>query len=177
MTRLQFFAAGFVFLTWIPSSFAEVISVNDSGFALAYEHSVSVSPDEIYNAMTRIGEWWDPDHSWEGNPENLYMDMRIGGCFCEKLSNGGGVEHLHLVYFAPGKEIRLTGGLGPLQGMGMSGTMVWTITPGEEESSVSWKYTVHGHGDSIRMLAPIVDRVQQQGFDRLIRYIVTGKPE
>jgi hypothetical protein len=157
-------------------AFAEVTSVNDTGFALSYEQTADVSPDEIYNAMTRIGEWWDPDHSWEGKPENLYMDMRIGGCFCEKLSNGGGVEHLRLVYFAPGKEIRLTGGLGPLQGMGMSGAMVWAINPGEEQNTVSWKYAVHGHGESIRMLAPIVDSVQQQAFDRLMRFIKTGEP-
>jgi hypothetical protein len=160
-------------------AFAEVTSVSEIGFALSYEQSVSAAPEEIYNAMTQIGEWWHPDHSWEGKPENLYMDMRIGGCFCEKLSNGGGVEHLRLVYFAPGKEIRLTGGLGPLQGMGMGGAMVWAITPGEEENSVSWKYTVHGHSteEYLSKLAPIVDSVQQQAFDRLIRFIETGSPE
>ncbi|NND44560.1 MAG: SRPBCC family protein [Xanthomonadales bacterium] len=156
---------------------AEVVSVNQGGFALNYEQAVNAAPDEIYAAMTRIGEWWHPAHSWEGKAENLYMDMRIGGCFCEKLSNGGGVEHLRLVYFAPGKEIRLTGGLGPLQGMGMGGAMVWTITPGEESNTVRWTYTAHGHGDSIETLAPIVDSVQQQAFDRLLRYIETGSPE
>jgi hypothetical protein len=122
---------------------------------------------------------WDPSHSWEGQAENLYLDLRIGGCFCEKLANGGGVEHLHLAYFAPGKEIRLTGGLGPLQGMGMGGAMVWTITPGEAGNTVRWSYTVHGHGteESMGKLAPIVDYVQQQAFYRLLRYIETGSPE
>jgi hypothetical protein len=158
---------------------AEVTSVNATGFALAFERSVQVEPDAIYAAMTRIGEWWDPAHSWEGQAENLYLDMRIGGCFCEKLANGGGVEHLHLAYFAPGKEIRLTGGLGPLQGMGMGGAMVWTITPGEAGNTVRWSYTVHGHGteESMGKLAPIVDYVQQQAFYRLLRYIETGSPE
>ena len=158
---------------------AEVTSVSDSGFALAYEETVAASAEEIYSAMTRIGEWWDPDHSWEGNPDHLYMDMKIGGCFCEKLSNGGGVEHLRLVYFAPGKEIRLTGGLGPLQGMGLGGAMVWTITPADDGNTVSWKYTTHGHAPegTIKGLAPIVNSVQQQAFDRLIRFISTGTPE
>ena len=159
--------------------FGEVTSVSETGFALEYEQTVSNSADDIYAAMTRIGEWWDPDHSWEGKPENLYMDMRIGGCFCEKLSNGGGVEHLRLVYFAPGKEIRLTGGLGPLQSMGMGGAMVWTITPADTGNTISWKYLVHGHSteEYLAKLAPIVDSVQQQAFDRLVRFIETGKPE
>jgi hypothetical protein len=158
---------------------AEVKSVNASGFALEYSGHAAATAQEVYMAMTEIGRWWDPDHSWEGQAENLYMDLRIGGCFCEKLSNGGGVEHLRLVYFAPGKEIRLTGGLGPLQGMGMGGAMVWTIEEEETGSRVGWTYTVHGHGTSETMgrLAPIVDSVQQEAFERLLRYIDTGDPE
>jgi hypothetical protein len=167
-----------VFLASSPVS-AEVTSVSETGFALSYEQTVTASPDEIYASWTQVGKWWDPAHSWEGNSENLYMDMRIGGCFCEKLSNGGGVEHLHLVYFAPGKEIRLTGGLGPLQGMGLGGAMVWAIKPGEEGNSVSWTYNVHGHSteEYLKQLAPIVDSVQQQAFDRLVRFVETGKPD
>jgi hypothetical protein len=165
------------FLLAAPAGHAEVTSVNQTGFALSHEGSVQAEPDGIYAAMTRIGEWWDPGHSWSGDSKNFYMDMRIGGCFCEKLPGGGGVEHLRLVYFSPGKEIRLAGGLGPLQGMGMGGTLVWTITPGEEGNTVSWTYSVHGHGteDSMQGLAPIVDHVQQQAFERLLRYIETGQ--
>jgi uncharacterized protein YndB with AHSA1/START domain len=161
------------------SATAEVRSVNANGFSLAYSGQVSATPMQAYTAMTEIGRWWHPDHSWEGKAENLYMDMRIGGCFCEKLSNGGGVEHLHLVYFAPGKEIRLTGGLGPLQGMGMGGAMVWTISESDSGAAVSWSYNAHGHSteEAMKGLAPIVDSVQQQAFDRLLRYIGTGSPD
>jgi len=179
--RLKILLPGLAITAFLaaPPAMAEVTSVNGTGFALAFEGTASKSPDEIYAAMTRIGEWWDPAHSWEGKAENLYLDMRIGGCFCEKLSNGGGVEHLHLSYFAPGKEIRLTGGLGPLQSMGMGGAMVWLITPGEDSNTINWTYTVHGHGteESMGKLAPVVDYVQQQAFDRLLRFIETGSPE
>lgn len=158
---------------------AEVASVNASGFALTFEHTVQAPAEEIYTAMTQIGSWWHPDHTWEGKAENLYMELRQGGCFCEKLANGGFAEHLHLAYAAPGKEIRLTGGLGPLQGMGMGGAMVWTISTTEEGQKISWRYTAHGHGteESMKGLAPIVDMVQKQAFDRLVRFIETGSPE
>ena len=158
---------------------ADVTSVSETGFALAFEAATDASPDEIFSAMTRIGAWWDLAHSWSGESENLYLDLRIGGCFCEKLPNGGGVEHLRLVYFSPGSEIRLVGGLGPLQGMGMGGALVWTIIPGAEANTVRWAYSVHGHGteESMRQLAPIVDRVQGEAFRRLLRFIETGAPE
>lgn len=158
---------------------AEVTSVNASGFALAFEQAVEAPADEIYTAMTEIDSWWHPSHSWEGKAENLYLDVRIGGCFCEKLANGGFAEHLHLAYAAPGKEIRLTGGLGPLQGMGMGGAMVWSISPAGDGNKVRWTYNVHGHGteESMKGLAPIVDSVQQQAFDRLIRYVESGSPD
>lgn len=38
--------------------------------------------------------------------------------------------------------MNMTGGLGPLQGMGLSGAMVWAIKPGEESNTVSWTYNV-----------------------------------
>jgi hypothetical protein len=171
-------AGGFA-LAYTGHAHATPLEVNAGGFALAYTGHAHATPLEVYTAMTEIGHWWDPEHSWEGKAENLYMDLRIGGCFCEKLSNGGGVEHLRLVYFAPGKEIRLTGGLGPLQGMGMGGAMVWAIEQTDDGSRVNWTYTAHGHGTEAAMqgLAPVVDSVQQQAFDRLLRYVETGSPE
>ena len=45
---------------------------------------------------------------------NLSLDAAPGGCFCERLPNGGGVEHMRVTYVEPGKRIVLTGSLGPL---------------------------------------------------------------
>ncbi|MDX1460111.1 MAG: hypothetical protein R3348_03560 [Xanthomonadales bacterium] len=172
------FLFGALILLSLPTR-AEVTSVNASGFALNYEQTVKADRDAIYTALSQIGQWWDPSHSWEGVAENLYLELSPGGCFCETLSNGGLARHLQVLYYAPGKEIRLGGGLGPLQGMGMWGAMVWTITPAEEGNTVKWTYTVTGHGteESMKGLAPIVNSVQQQAFDRLIRYIKSGSPE
>jgi hypothetical protein len=57
--------------------------------------------------------------------------------------------------------------------------MVWTITPGDEGNTIKWAYTVHGHGtaESMGGLAPIVDRVQKQAFDRLVKFVDTGAPD
>jgi hypothetical protein len=55
-----------------------------------------------------------PSHTFSGNAHNLSIEEKAMGCFCEKLPDGGGVSHMEVVYFAPGKTLRLSGALGPL---------------------------------------------------------------
>ena len=76
MKLLQTILIGVLTLTPFWAS-AEVTSVNVSGFALSFEATTDSSTDDIYKAMTEIGSWWDPAHSWEGKSENLYMDVSI----------------------------------------------------------------------------------------------------
>jgi hypothetical protein len=47
------------------------------------------------------------------------------------LKDGGSVEHLQVVYAAPGQGLRLRGALGPLQTEGVDGTLSWALKPGE----------------------------------------------
>ena len=42
------------------------------------------------------------------------LQLRPGGCFCETLDGGGGIEHMRVTYVQPGERVVLTGGLGPL---------------------------------------------------------------
>jgi hypothetical protein len=71
--------------------------------------------------------------------------MRAGGCFCERLKDGGSVQHLQVVYAAPGKGLRLRGALGPLQMEGVDGTLAWTLKPAEGGTSVTQSYAVGGY--------------------------------
>ena len=43
----------------------------------------------------------------------MTLQMRPGGCFCETLDGGGGIEHMRVTYVQPGERIVLTGSLGP----------------------------------------------------------------
>lgn len=147
---------------------AEVTAVSDAGFSIKHTVSVEKDPDTVYQAMTRIGQWWNPDHSWSGQPDNLYMDASIGGCFCERLPNGGGVEHLRIIYLAPGKQIRFDGALGPLQGMATTGRMLWVIDPTDSGSDITFHYHVMGFMEGgFEGLAPAVDGVVGEQITRL----------
>ncbi len=140
---------------------AEVAYKGAASFTSSHVRTVQAAPDEVYRVMTQeISQWWDEAHSWSGDGNNLYLEARPGGCFCEKLPNGGWVEHLRIVYLSPEQEIRLQGGLGPLQTMGLQGTMTWTIAPVEGGSTVQFTYIVHGHlAEGFDSIATAVDGV------------------
>ena len=76
---------------------------------------------------------------------NLSMELRAGGCFCERLKDGRSVQHLQVVYAAPGEGLRLRGALGPLQMEGVDGTLSWTLKPAEGGTSLTQSYVVGGY--------------------------------
>jgi len=150
------------------SALASVTAVSEGGFSVQHQIETVASPDQVYAAMQRINEWWNPEHSWSGNADNLYFEARVRGCFCERLPDNGGVEHLHIIYLAPGKEVHLDGALGPLQGMAANGRMIWKIDATESGSEVTFTYHVTGFMEGgFAGLAPVVDGVISEQLNRL----------
>jgi hypothetical protein len=148
---------------------AELTQSGDHGFTV--HHSITTDADAfvVYRTMTsHIDQWWSGDHSWSGDAANLYMKVEQGGCFCERLPNGGRVEHLRLISFSPGAELRFDGGLGPLQAMAVQGRMIWKIEAQESGSKVSFTYRVWGHpAGGLSGIAPAVDGVIGEQLMRL----------
>jgi hypothetical protein len=74
--------------------------------------------------------------------------------------------------------LRIHGGFGPLQEMGASGVLTFTLTPDANGAKISMSYRVAGEpGLGLDQIAPIVDQVLMEQFARLGRYIETGAPE
>jgi uncharacterized protein YndB with AHSA1/START domain len=148
---------------------AEVRNLSAGGFTVALERDIAAAPKDVYAALTgRVSNWWESSHSWSGDSANLYVDATPGGCFCERLENGGWVEHLRVIYLAPGRELRLRGSLGPLMDLGLVGTMIWRLEPTEAGTRFLWQYVVQGHMDGgFEQLAPVVDRVNATQLERL----------
>lgn len=171
MRVIEGFVASSVAMIWSLSSpaVAEVLSSGDNGFAVSHSISTPAEPFVAYRTMTsHIDQWWNGDHSWSGDAGNLYMDIKLGGCFCERLPGGGKVEHLRIIYLAPGNLIRFDGALGPLQQMAVEGRMIWKIEEEGEGSKVSFTYLVHGFSqDGFEVLAPAVDGVIGEQLTRL----------
>lgn len=158
---------------------ALVSHAGPEGFGVRYELVIKAPPEKVYAAAVReIGSWWDPAHTYSGDSKNLSIEARAGGCFCEKLPGGGGVQHMTVVYLAPGRAVRMTGGLGPLQSAGVAGSMAWTFTAAEGGTKLEISYNVGGSmPGGFEKVAPVVDGVLAGQFARLKSWVETGKPE
>jgi uncharacterized protein YndB with AHSA1/START domain len=152
--------------------------VTPNGFLVKFDVSVHAPAAKVYDALVgQIGSWWDSQHTYSGDAKNLSIDARPGGCFCEKLPNGGGIEHARVIYVAPREVLRLSGALGPLQGSGIAGTLTWKLTSGTDNTRLELSYSVGGFIDGgFEKIAPGVETVLRVQLDRLKQFAETGKP-
>lgn len=152
--------------------------VTPTGFLLKLETSVNAPSAKVYDALVgQIGSWWNSQHTYSGEAKNLSIDARPGGCFCEKLPNGGGIEHARVIYVAPREVLRLSGALGPLQGSGVAGTLTWKLTNSTGNTRVQLTYSVGGFIDGgFEKIAPAVESMLNDQLDRLKLFAETGKP-
>jgi uncharacterized protein YndB with AHSA1/START domain len=156
---------------------AEVVDSADHGFITRNAVTVSATAAEVYAALAEVGSWWHPSHTFTTDAANLSLEARPQGCFCEKLPDGGGVRHMTVVAAMPGRLLRLRGGLGPLQGEAVSGTLTWEIGQEGEATTITATYAVHGYvAGGLAGWAGPVDGVIRQQVERLGRWVDTGSP-
>ncbi|MDR3416481.1 MAG: SRPBCC family protein [Nevskia sp.] len=156
---------------------AEVLGADATGFQVRNTVEIAAPPAKVYDALGSIDEWWDSQHTWSGKASNLRLKLKAGACFCEKLEDGGGVQHMTVVYAAPGKALRLSGALGPLQTEGAAGTLSLVLSAKDGGTELVQTYTVGGYTKGgWTSWAPEVDGVLRQQMMRLKSYVETGKP-
>ncbi|MFZ5745194.1 MAG: ATPase [Pseudomonadota bacterium] len=157
---------------------AELTSSTDTGFVSDHVATVAAEPAAIWKVLVAPNQWWSPRHTYSGDSANLYLDAQATGCFCEKLPKPadapegqrmGSVEHLHVVYADPQRGVlRLTGGLGPLQGEAVHGVLTITLKREGEGTQIKWRYAVGGFWQAKPAeLAPLVDKVLAEQVQRL----------
>jgi len=170
--KLCLFALPLLLLS--PTVSAEVRQVTPQGFEVAQSVDIAASAARAFAGLSRIGRWWNPEHTYSGDGKNLRLDLTPGGCFCETLPEGGWVRHMDVVAVWPGKMIRLRGALGPLQGEGVEGSLTWTIKPAGENATVTQNYVVGGFiRDGAGKWAPLVLNDQLARFKS---FVETGSP-
>lgn len=179
MTKLVTFslAAGLALAIALPSR-GEVVSSDKHGFSLKSEISTGVPVERAYGAFVEeIGKWWDGNHTFSRDASNLYIEAKPKGWFGEKLPEGGFVRHMEVGFLAPNRVVRLLGGLGPLQELGLHGALTVRFARVEEKTKVTLTYNVSGyHSGGLDKLAPLVDSVLAQQLTRLQSYLETGRP-
>ena len=155
---------------------AEVIDSSENGFTVKNDAVIAASPDKVYQALLHVGNWWDSEHTYSGDAHNMSIDARPGGCFCERLPNGGGIQHMAVLFVAPGKAVRMSGGLGPLQPLGVAGSLEWKMTAADGGTRLELRYMVGGYASGgLRELAAPVDGVLRAQMLRLRSFVETGR--
>ena len=151
---------------------AEVVSASPNGLEVRETVTVDKPPAEAYAAFGRLGSWWSAEHSYSGNAANLSLELRPGGCFCERLPKGGGVQHMHVTYVDPGKQVILTGSLGPLLSLATTGVMDVHFEPAGGGTRITLDYRAAGFfNGGADKIAPGVDGVLVEQLNRLKRYL------
>lgn len=174
-----------------PFCLAKVNYADNSGFSITNE-SESMAPIEtVYSHFIQhVDKWWPKDHTWWKG--TLSIDEQAGGCFCE-VTQSASAAHMQISYVEPNKKVVMTGGLGPLQEMGLSGALTWEFSTAEENASsnddtkrepspktkVTLTYhasgNIHFNGqrasnEDAANLVKVVDKVQAQQLNALTAF-------
>ena len=84
---------------------------------------------------------------------------------------------MQVINVMPGKMLVMTGGLGPLQFMAASGSMVFKISPQASGAKLEITYSVTGYfPGGTTALTSSVDGVLNTQFARFKSFVETGNP-
>ena len=156
---------------------AEVTDKSPAGFEVTEKATIAAPPAKVWAALLAPSAWWSPDHTWSHDAKNLSMDLATG-CYCEKLPHGF-VRHMTVVYADGATELRLFGGLGPLQFTGASGHLVVKLKAAGAGTDVVLTYDVGGYvkGGLTEGFSAPIDHVLGDQLARLKKAVETGRPD
>ncbi|HEY6351621.1 MAG TPA: ATPase [Candidatus Angelobacter sp.] len=157
---------------------AEVADSGANGFTIKIVTSIHAVPADVYKKLVHnVGDWWNSQHTFSGDAHNLSIEERPMGCFCEKLANGGGVRHMEVLYFQPGQMLRMSGALGPFQGMGAAGTLTFALTLDAGGTKLEVTYALAGYQpQGMSSWAVPSNGMLTEQVTRLKNYVETGNP-
>lgn len=164
---------------------AKVLDSAANGFTVENTVTVPVDANTAWNALVNdVDQWWPKDHSWFGKDGKFTIEPRAGGCFCE-IAGPRQVLHMTVGFADPGRLLRMLGGLGPLAGMGLTGTLDWTFetmtgmagAAGDGGTRITLRYVAGGYTTAdLAKFAPIVDQVQGIQLGGLAAFLAPKKP-
>ena len=151
---------------------AETVDSVGGGFASQHAAVVAADRARVWEELLHPQRWWS--HTWSNESANLHLDPQAGGCLCETLPAegdwpAGSVEHMRVVFVQPGRTLRMSGSLGPLQAEGLVGTLTVTLEEVDGGTRIGWTYVTGGQARfDPASLAAVVDGVQAEFLGGLV---------
>lgn len=157
---------------------AEVVSASPAAFEIRRTAEIAAPAARVWRDLVQVGRWWSDAHTYSGHADRMRLFPRAGGCWCETWGRGNSVEHGRVILAMPNETLRVAGALGPLQEMGVSGTLTFSLAEANGRTRLTLTYRVLGTVESgLESIAPLVDQVLAQQFARLVRLAQSGAPE
>jgi hypothetical protein len=178
MTKPSFKSALLIVALCMASEYAlaDTSAVSAEGFVVTFHRETRTTPQQLYEAIGRIGKWWSDAHTYSGHAANMSLDLSGPGCFCEKWG-GNAVQHAQVIQAWRGSLVRLQGALGPLQALPVNAILTFTMAAAGDSTRLTVTYVVGGNAEAaLDKLAGPVDSVIGDAVDRLIAYTDSGKP-
>ncbi len=119
-----------------------------------------------------IASWWSSDHTYSGDAKSLSLDAKAGGCWCEMWS-GGEVEH-GVVVVMPRDFLGVSAVFGPLQQLGVSGTLTFQLADGADAGSTKLTVDYKVSGSSLSGLENVATAVDGVLIEQVTR-LAAGK--
>lgn len=157
-------------LTAQPAA-AEVVARSENGFTLRFVAQVAADADRIPASLEALPQWWDGAHSYTGEAANLSLDLKPGGCWCEKMPDGTNFDHGRTTSVEPDRML-FHAPFGPLRGRTTRADLEMTWEPGTEGLTLVWTMTVEGAG--VGAMADPVDGVMGAGFRRWTQHLTAA---
>ena len=142
-------------------AFAEVTAKAPDALVIRVKAQVALDRDDAWARLLDISSWWNSSHTYSGDAGNMSVDAVAGGCWCE-LWSGGEVEHGRVLTVMPRDLIRFDAPLGPLQEMGVSTVLTFTLSDGASASATAVVVDFKVTGSSLSgldKLAAVIDGV------------------
>jgi hypothetical protein len=169
--RLKAFTVALAALALTAPASAEVKVAAADGMIIQIKGEIPLARDAAWKRVVAVGSWWNGAHSYSGKASNITINPVAGGCWCEKWP-GGQVEHGRVILVMPKETLRLAAGLGPLQDTGVNAVLTITLANGAAPgvTAITWDYKVVGSSlTNLAPMAPLVDAVLQEQFNRLLK--------
>lgn len=150
------FNSFFVLFFLSAVSQAKVVIANDNNFIIEHEVIVPITAQASYRLLGKPSQWWSSEHTWSGDAKNMSMQLKAGGCFCEKWK-ANSVMHAQVISAQPGTVLRLQGAFGPLQDMAVTAVLTFSLKHEQSGTRVQLRYRVRG-----------IDRHKLAGLDAAV---------
>jgi uncharacterized protein YndB with AHSA1/START domain len=155
---------------------AEVIDVAPNGMEIKQVVRIAAPPEKIWAALLQPAKWWSADHTFSGSSANITFEPKVGGCWCETMPNGGGVEHMRVTHMNPPKVLVTRGSLGPFYNLAVDGTLTFSLAALGAETELTWTFRAGGYvKEGFQKWAPAVDGVLAQQAGNLKKHVEAEK--